>query len=321
MKNKVFDSIFVTVLVALLASCSNDSIEVDRQLTLRVTPSGVVKPFNYEYGDGDNEGLTKLNADYRLRTRLLVYNTEGKAVEKRTYYLKDYKDEMVIKSSLPNGTYQMVAITDVVAGEDYNYEFWILSDEDELGKMKITSVKNAQNGSAQNGPGYKNCILGIDSRQVQITSESREVELTPKPAGALLCVRIKDVKKFANIKLIQFRTNQMSHYISFNTKGAFTTKTEGCDISLQDGIRNQWNTSSVTRRDVACYLFFLPTDIITMAFAYGLVGETKGHYATEKIDKSLEAGAEYEMLLDLTATSESDLSNGKAAFKFNKVSK
>lgn len=318
MKNKFFVSIIATVLVALFASCSNDSIEVERQLTVRVIPIGVVEPFNYEYRKGE---LTTLNADYRLRTRLIVYNTEGKAVEKRTYYLKSYNDEMVIQSSLPNGTYQMVAITDVVAGEDYSYEYWTLSNEDELGQMKISSVKNAQKGSAQNEPGYQKCILGIDSRQVQITNESMEVELAPKPAGALLCVYIKDAKKIANVRQLQLRTNQMSDYISFNTKGSFATSTERSEGESLDGMGTHWNIPSITGVDVACYLFFLPTDKITMAFAYGLVGETKGHYATEKIDKSLEAGAEYEMLLDLTATSESDLSNGKAAFKFNKVSK
>ena len=68
---------YIYVLLAFMAiftSCSNDDITIRTATNFKINPSTVIAPFTWEYESGD---LESFNTDYRLRIRLLIYNSDG----------------------------------------------------------------------------------------------------------------------------------------------------------------------------------------------------------------------------------------------------
>lgn len=299
MMKKYISMALVAITAFAISGCSNEDIQIDQSLTVTVNPAGVIAPFTYEVNRGE---LSTFASAMQLRTRLLVYNDAGKAVVKQTAYLRDYNDKMTIQPNLPNGTYTMVALTDVVAN-GAAYEYWTLSGEEELGTMRLTAVTD--NGVLRQG--FKNSILGVESKKVTISEQSKTIDLNPTPAGSLICVNFKNLKKFSNIKQLQMRTNQTPDFYSFNTQGQLVGSSNRSDGSSLNGVYLRYNPQEETSESVVAYLFMMDTDI-TAAFAYALDGETSAHYVggseQGRMTKTLRRGVEYELLLDLDRTTD-----------------
>lgn len=291
----------VAIVSFAFGSCSNDDIQIDKSLTVKVNPAGVVASYAYEINKGE---LSSIPTSFYLRTRLLIYNESGKNVYRKTEYLSSYTGNMTDVIDLPNGTYTMVCISDVVT-KTGDYEHWALSGEDELSQLRLSAVTDHTGVLLQD---YQLNILGYEYKKVQITENTGSIELNMKAAGSLLCVHFTGVKKFSNIKQLQFRTNQVNDYVTFNAQGEVVPSTKRSAGNSLGGTYIYFNPQTIEAKDgYAAYLFTLSTDI-SMAFAYGLDGESQAHYvgglAGGTMTATLEQGAEYEALLDLNATND-----------------
>ena len=312
MMKKHITMALVAIAAFAFSGCSNEDIQIDKSLTVTINPAGVVAPFTFEVYSGD---LTYFDYKYTLRTRLLIYNEVGKRVALEERRLNDYNDIMNVQPDLPNGTYTMIAITDVIS-KDGRTEYWTLSDGDghDLDKLQVTTVKEMQGENAVIVQGYKRNILGTQVKRVTINKETKAINMEPTAAGALLCVHINGIKKFSDVKVLQFNTNQLPDYISFDTsKGDFVASSRNLGSQLRGVFVNFLPDESNV--DFVDYIFMLPTDAI-LAFAYR-ESDNKAHLVGYKdtaepryLSANLVQGKEYEVLLDLNSMS--DIATGKS---------
>lgn len=299
MMKRYISQALAAIVAITFCGCSNEDIQIDQMLTVTVNPSGVTSPFNYEV---NKDELSTFSSELQLRTRLLVYDDAGKQVMSKTEFLRDYSDRMTTQFSLPNGTYTMVTLTDVVA-RNATYEYWTLSGEEELGTMRLTAVTG--NGVLRQG--FKNAILGFESKKVVVGEHSNAVELNPEPAGSLICVHFKNIKKFSNIKQLQLRTNQTPDFFSFDAQGQLTCSSKRSDGNSLTGVYLRYNPQEEKTENIVSYLFMMSTDI-SVAFAYAMNGDEIAHYvggqANGVMTRTLHRGVEYLLQLDLDRTND-----------------
>lgn len=285
---KKYISFVLTAIVALtFNACSNEDIQIDQDLTIRVSPVAVTSAFTYEVNQGE---LTAFDTNFELRTRLLIYNTQGKLVLEQTEYLKNYTEVMDAHPSLADGTYTLVAITDLVAKNRID-EYWTLTDADELSKVRITATKG-NSGIVNNG--YKRNILGIGNKKVTISASSRAFDIAPTAAGALVCVYFQGLKSF-DFKQIQFLCNQQNGTCSFDVQANWTPTFEKFMSGDNNVLRPLFYLNMAdypTAENLAAYYFFLPGST-SLRVAYGLNSDTNAHYAGARQDVTLEKGVEY----------------------------
>lgn len=122
------------VLMGMLSSCSNDDITVDYATNFKVNLSTVIKPFTYEMTPGE---LESVGSDERIRTRLLIYDTEGNLVDQETQLLSNYSAIMSCSKALKKGDYIAIAISDVVqySNSKISFQYWSLSDSASIAKV------------------------------------------------------------------------------------------------------------------------------------------------------------------------------------------
>ena len=125
-------SALTAIAAILFSACSNDDITIERHITISVDASGVTAPFkNIEPAKNTNY-LSSLSDGYRLRVRVLVYDSERKAIVNLQQYRDSYLDVgKPFSIGLENGTYTFVAITDVVPPSSNKIEYWSLKNESE----------------------------------------------------------------------------------------------------------------------------------------------------------------------------------------------
>jgi len=301
MMKKYISMAMVAIAAFTFSGCSNEDIQIDKSLTIKVSPSGVVAPFTYEVNKGE---LTAVPDQCTLRLRLLIYNETGKMVFSKTESLKSYTGNLEATPNLPNGKYTLLCISDIVGTN--NYEYWTLSNGiigDDFSQLRLSSVRE-ENGTLRQG--FTKNILGYECRQVVINESTQTLDLSMKPAGAVICVNFTGVKKFSSIDRLQLRTNQETDYVTFNAQGqlVFTSKrSQGTGLN---GINTIIDPRVLTTKgNYVAYLFMPPTDI-TAAFIYRFDGESQAHYVggSDRMTATLNSGDEYEALLDLNATND-----------------
>ena len=109
MMKKYISMAMVAIAAFTFSGCSNEDIQIDKSLTIKVSPSGVVAPFTYEVNKGE---LTAVPDQCTLRLRLLIYNETGKMVFSKTESLKSYTGNLEATPNLPNGKYTLLCISD-----------------------------------------------------------------------------------------------------------------------------------------------------------------------------------------------------------------
>lgn len=293
-KRSMISVLTILVMSWAMLGCSNEEIQIDQLLTVKVTTSEVLSGFKFEIYKGELSKLT--NDNYKLRTQLLVYNTEGKLVSQETHFLNYYGEDMTVHPSLPGGTYRMVAITDVVLNRQ-NLA-WQLSGEADLSQLRLSSLLLGTGTDADKEAGRQNTILGAETKVITIDNKTKDIVMAPKALGALVCVQYKGIKKFSNLKQVQFRFNEKPEYASFDASGSITMN------SLR-GEQNQLPYLEVVRpknepSDLVTYIFLFPSDV-TMGFAYALDGDQQAKYAGGKFTEKVEAGIEYIATVDFDA--------------------
>lgn len=304
----------LTVIAAILFSaCSNDDITINRKFTISVDASGIPAAFsNVDAGEAVNS-ISSVTDGFRLRVRVLVYNSEGKAVVNQQQYRDSYLDAGTLFSTeLESGTYTFVAITDVVPPSSSSIKsIWTFTDENDINKALLTY--NADSNTA------KYAILGVQSQQVVITDETQNVILQPKPVGALVRVLFTGLSTAAknNYYLFALRTNYTPKTVSFN-EGNVSTTSEASEFNSQGQITRNGidyvidSTKETSDAMIGSYLFFLPCEI-NCRFAYVLPNKSSG-WCGPVLTGILEAGVGYAAKLDLTASGNVVSVNSVATF-------
>ena len=300
MMKKYLLTALAAIAAILFGACSNDNITINRKFTISVDASEVPAAFsNIEASQAIN-GISTVTDGFRLRVRVLVYNSEGKAVVSLQQYRDSYFDAGTpFSTELENGIYTFVAITDIVPPSVSSIKsIWTLTNESDINKAVLTY--NEESNSA------KYAILGIKSQQITITEKTQNVTLLPKPAGALVRIIFTGMATAAQngYYLFALRTNHTPKTIDFK-EGKVSTHSEVSENNSQGQMtRNGIDYAIDARQEesdgmTGSYLFFLPCEI-NCRFAYIMSDRSSG-WCGPVLTGTLEAGVGYAAKLDLTA--------------------
>ena len=276
----------MVVCLAILSSCTNEDISVGNLVTVKVNPSGVIAPFEYEMNPGDLETIAN---SYKLRTRIFVYGQDGLLRASDTQYLAGYSNIMTSSLELPKGTYTVIAITDVVemSNSDVTFEYWNVSGEGVMSQLKVTDAGYI---------GYKNKILGVGKQTISVGDRNSEFMVKCSAAGAVCLVYYCNIHTFSDVEKYGVLMTKTSDNISFNEFGNY-------DVSIESGGTSfKWWLSNLTPGDytseyIYSYVFVLPMNKVTLQFIADT--DDNRYYLDEKVTMNLEAGKEYLMMLDL----------------------
>ncbi len=213
---KKYLAIFAVLFTVILSSCSNDDIPVSHTTAFKVDPSTVISSYE-EWDVGD---LTSLGSNYQLRVRLLVFNNKGVLVESGELFSPDYTHIQTFNFNLAEGDYTTVALTDVVGKTSSAVdEFYTLSGQERLNTTTLT-YNNYVGGAL--------AILGLTTDNQVITSNSRDINIKVKPAGALIvchiddwnsCLDYNDNGVAINVETFKLLGNQASSDLTLNSYG------------------------------------------------------------------------------------------------------
>ena len=282
----------IIALVSLLSSCSNDDIIVERKTTIKVNPSQVIAPFNYENEPGELESFA---TSHKLRVTLLAYNKDGLLKARDTQYLANYASLATYNLQLEKGEYDIVAITDVVeyTNSEVSFEYWKLSGENNILTTRMTDAGYI-------GGKYK--IMGIARESININFENNDVILYPIPVGALCLVEWYNIHTFSDVTKYTLSMNRSSDFLQLNNSSGWDVTPENnnnkYDWRLAYLEPSDYIDNSNSYNQGYCiynYYYCLP---MSLSFKYqATIEETFD--LTDPVQVNLEAGKEYWFYLDL----------------------
>lgn len=201
----------VALFTMLITSCSNDDITISRSTTIKVNPYGVISGFPEEF-PGE---LTSFDQVYKLRVRVLAYDKDGVLAFSDSSFVNNYQTETSMPTSLPTGTYTIIATTDIVSYSDGKVtdEAWNISEKNNINNVILRARRN----SSVFGGKYN--ILGIGSKVQTISEGTQSIELNPTPAGALLRIYYYNVLAYNNVKYYYLLSNRGCNFVTFDSNG------------------------------------------------------------------------------------------------------
>ena len=275
----------IIALIGLFSSCSNDDIIVERKTTIKVNPSQVIAPFNYEINPGE---LQSFPETHKLRVTLLAYSKDGMLKARETQYLTNYAALATCNLQLEKGEYDIVAITDVVeyTNSQISREFWKLSGENNILTTKMTD---------QNLIGGKYKIMGIARKSININFENNDVILYPQPVGALCLVEWFNIHTFYDVTKYTLAMNRTSDFLQLNNSSGWDVTPENNNNSF-DWRLAYLEPSDYQGANIYGYYYCLP---MSVSFKYQATTEDDKFDLTQPKQVNLEAGKEYWFILNL----------------------
>lgn len=284
---------FFLFLLALLAgatvvsSCSNDDIEIGVATTFNIRIDDVVSSF-IEYEDGE---LTTISSNYKIRTRLFLYDAKGDLAVQDVQYLSNYAAKSKMELFVPAGTYTAIAMTDVVriTSSQVSLQYWELCDSTRLSTARIQDAGYI---------GGNRKILGIDSKQLNITGQEGDISFVPKPAGALLLCDINNWNAYSDYVIYGWETNRSCDYCTFEQNGGYNPS-----ISASDNFSWYLSQSTVDNsyNGTYGYYFVFPMKNAKFRF-YCQSADGKQYYfgSSEITIPNIEAGGEFYFVATLS---------------------
>lgn len=284
MKKYIYMVVMVISVIAF-ASCTNDAIEISKGTNFKINPATVIAPFTYEVSAGELEGI---NSNYRLRIRLLIYNTSGILVEEESQFFTSYATVVATSKSLAKGDYTAIAISDIVIKDELD-TYWLLSDYKNLSTATI--VKTDYIGD------YGREILGVAKTAFSVNeNENEDVNINILPAGSLFVVSYWGIQQYADE--VDFYELAVSKYVidcKFDKQGNFTPSWENCNFEKRVNVHD---TEGDTGNRYYHYAYILPTSNLKLKYrAY--TKDEEYIDLTEEMVVSPKAGEEYRVILDL----------------------
>ncbi len=287
---KKYISFLLVGFVIFLTSCSNDDITISRNITFKVDPSGVVKSFTEEIKPGE---LSSINSGCKLRVKVLAYDKDGLLAYCDSAFLDSYNSQMTSQKYIPEGTYTVIAVTDVVRGSIGNIsrEYWNMSGVNDINTLKV---------SYNRWLAFNNVILGVASQKVTIDANSQDIILNPSPAGALFLIVYYNISRFSDVESYKLLTNRSCDYMSFDSNGNVETliKNQNNQFNWRTSIINIGNETS---NNIYDYAYVFPMDNASYKFVARIKGNSEDTDLIEEnmVIPSIKAGEEYYFELDL----------------------
>lgn len=276
--------ILMLAFVAAFTSCTNDDITISQTTNFKINPSTVIAPFTYENTPGELEGISSY---YRLRIRLLIYNTAGNLIEEDTQLFTSYATTMGVSKTLPKGDYIAIAISDIIAN-DNSVTYWDLTNYELLSNATIANTDYIGD--------YGREILGISKLSFTVSgAEDPDININILPAGSLFMISYWGTQKYSDVEFYELAVSKSIIDCKFDKQGNFTPTWENCDFTKRTNVHNQEGNDG---NRYYHYAYILPTSNLKMKYrAYS----TEGEYVdlTEEMNVSPKAGEEYAVKLDL----------------------
>lgn len=287
---KTYILLFLTFISIGFSSCTNDDIIINYTTNFKINPSGVISPFTYEINTGE---LESFDSSYKLRIRLLIYNSLGNLVASDVQYFTNYASIMNSSLGLEKGDYTAIATTDVVRynGQNVTFSFWSLTDSTYLANTKITD-----NGKI----GYQYKILGISKLDFSVVGASKTSEtINVKPAGALSCVYYAKMRTYSDVVSYGLGAAKTSESCHFDSQGNYQASAENNNGSYDwwlDHFDIEDFSSSVN--NVYSYVFTLPMSNLNLKFQANTSSDQ--YDLSNPMTISPQAGEEYLFYIDLS---------------------
>lgn len=275
----------VLALGMLAASCSNEEVAVESNITIKVNPQTVVSHL-YEYSPGD---LTAIDRGRELNVDLYIYNESGALITSSSKQYSDYTHVMSTTAQLPAGSYTAVAMTHVT-GDDII--FWDITGTDRLEKFTVTD---------EGYIGGKNKILGLTTYNLNVTEgNDREYSINVQCAGAVGFIHIKNWNRYSNIESFELLANKSCDDLTLDSKGAPTYNVE---TSQSLNWRMFWMDYDADYTGGYGYNFMFPATNVSMRFACTLTSGS-GVYLGDGCVANIEKGKSYVFTYDVTSEEE-----------------
>ncbi|MGM9869131.1 MAG: hypothetical protein ACI30R_05850 [Sodaliphilus sp.] len=272
-------------LLGILSSCSNDDIKIGNTTVVRVDPSSVLSTFTYEY---KLDELTMFDKDFKLRVTVLAYNNDGLLEDKNVIYCSNYNEIATTQLDLPEGTYTVYAVTDVMNDE---IEFWTMEGTETLATTKVVD---------QGYIGGRNKILGIATSKITVTADNtNEYSLQPEAAGALCIVFFNSVHTYSNVTKYALEMTKSCNYLQFTND-----KSEGYNTAEEsDNGEFGWYLGYIEPQEYTAdiiynYYFVFPMKNVQFRFTCE-TSDDEYYILSDPGYVSLERGGEYKFLVDL----------------------
>lgn len=279
--------IFLLLIATIgFTSCTNDEIEISYNTTFKVNPSTVIKPFTFEFNAGELEGFS---SNYKLRLRLLIYNSDGILVQEATDYFGNYATLMNATLPLSPGKYTAIATSDIVkmSSNKISLEYWTLHDYKNLSTTRL------------NDAGYigQNTILGISKKEFTVSGQNDNIKIDVQPAGALAYVNYRGVYNYSDVLSYELSCTKVSEGCIFDEEGNYTT--------IEESNNNQydWRISTIdvedaTSKNMYQITYILPTNNLNLKFRAWT--EDKEYVAiSNAMTINPKAGEEYLFIMDI----------------------
>ena len=307
MMKKYISMAMVAIAAFTFSGCSNEDIQIDRNTLVSIQPSSVVSPFKKQ---DNNELQTLADSKFKLRTTLHIYNKEGVLVESATEYLENYLSMMRKNINLPDGTYTMIAITNVVekTGSNISREIWKIENTSTIGNLKIEYQEVDPNDDFV----YQRAILGIGKQIVTIAPQKSEITLRPEPAGSLIRLVYKGIHKFEtsdNITQLGMTIDIIPDRLSFDSNGNQISSTRKSSYPVITSgptpinyryidLFKTTSQSAIGTDERVTYFFAFPPTEGTINFRAVYTGKLKSPITCDLVN-----ACEYELMFDLTSAS------------------
>lgn len=274
-------------------SCSNDDIVIAYESQVAVNSSSVINSFE-AVNPGDLELLDK---GYKLRTRLLFYDTNGQLAASDSVFLNNWTEQAKLQPRLAPGVYTVYAISDVVRhnGTKTTLEYWALNNRDKLGTVRLTDT---------GWLGHERKIMGIGHQTLTVTEAGGNASIDVKPAGALFVYLFKNIHRFSDVTELEIAVQKTGDYLTFDERGNYTTSFKSGGTSF-----TAYRLVTITPGDfqghsVYGYEFELPAKNYALKYKVNYTSSGQNKYMLSNgfvID--LEPGAQWLYTADLAETS------------------
>jgi len=278
------------VFIAGLTSCTNDDITISYATNFKINPLTVISPFTFEVTAGQ---LESFGSDYKLRIRLLIYNSEGTLVKEDTQYFTNYATVMSSSQDLPNGEYISLVVTDVVKYVDntVTFEYWNLSDHNKLGETKIEDAGYI---------GLQNKILGISKTNFTVSNASNDdITINVQPAGALIFVYYANIRTYSNVVTYGLKEAKTGESCIFDNQGNYSVSVENNNGSF-DWWLDRMDLADFEKniQNVYSFVFVLPMSNLNLKFE-AITDNNEKVNLSDVITINPKAGEEYLFQIDL----------------------
>lgn len=187
MIRRYIKSVVAFIGVFILFSCTNEPIQIQKQIKVTISPSHVLEDFVpytsslKEMSDDPDYGVAK------LRITALLYDEDGKLVDKKEGLLNDYNSDYSCSfAAFADQEYTLVCFSSSIHGSLENPD---LESYEFSGIENLSDLKLSQWGAKSY---YSNwSVLGV--ADVEISSAETEYKISLRPATAFVYLLFSDI--------------------------------------------------------------------------------------------------------------------------------